>query len=208
MKPKNIEKDSVLFVEGSDECNFFDGILKNIGVDNVQCIDVGGIKQFNNKFITYSKASGFCNIAKIAFIRDAEKMEAVNALNSIKSTVHRSKIHFSIEEISLSRNIIKNNGVVCGVYIMPDNNSSGMLEDLFIEYFQNEPISACVYKYMECLEDKGIILQNKSKSTVLSYLASKDECNRIGLAAKQNYIDYSKKCFNPIKDFLKKMYLS
>ena len=205
---KNIDKDNVLFVEGSDECGFFDGMLENMGITNVQCIDSGGIRQFNDKFVAYSKTSGFRNISRIAFIRDAEKLEAVNALNSIKSTVYNSTIHFSIEEISLSNNIIKNNEVVCGVYIMPDNNSSGMLEDLFIKYFQNEPISDCVYKYMECLESNGIILQSKSKSTVLSYLASKDECYRIGLAAKQNYIDYNKECFDPIKDFLKKMYVS
>ncbi|MCA6072488.1 MAG: hypothetical protein LE178_02995 [Endomicrobium sp.] len=210
----NIEKTSILLVEGKDEVNFFDMLLKFLNIPNVQSIDVGGVYNFKNKFSVLSKQEKFRDVDKIAFIRDADK-QAESALDSLKSSVQSADVRFSINDISLANNnnIKDINGVCCGIYIMPDNQSSGMLEDLCIKYMKTDSICHCVEKYISCVRNNGgkngekFEFKNESKSIIFSYLSTKlADSPSIGRAAQKNVFDFNNKCFCDIKNFLSKMF--
>ncbi|MCA6070253.1 MAG: hypothetical protein LE180_03980 [Endomicrobium sp.] len=211
----NIEKTSILLVEGKDEVNFFDMLLKFLNIPNVQCIDVCGVDNFGNGFVTLSKQEKFRDVDKIAFIRDADK-RAESALKSLKSSVRSANVRFiNIDDISLANNnnVKDTNGVRCGVYIMPDNQNSGMLEDLCIKYMKTDSICHCVEKYISCVRNNGgkngekFEFENESKSIIFSYLSTKlADSPSIGLAARQNVFDFNNKCFDGIKNFLLKMF--
>jgi hypothetical protein len=212
--PINIEKTSILLVEGKDEVNFFDMLLKFLDIPNVQCIGVDGVDNFGNGFVTLSKQEKFRDVDKIAFIRDADNKQAKSALDSLKSSVQSADVHFNINDISLANNNIKDiNDVRCGVYIMPDNQNSGMLEDLCIKYMKTDSICHCVEEYISCVRNNGgkngekFEFKNKSKSIIFSYLSTKlADSPSIGRAAQKNVFDFNNKCFYGIKNFLSKMF--
>ena len=80
-----ISEKNILLVEGMDEYNFFNKIVETLSLNNVQVIWVGGKDKFAEKFSTLSKSPNFSEIAKIAFVRDAEANKAAAAFDSIKS---------------------------------------------------------------------------------------------------------------------------
>lgn len=45
-----ITKQRVLIVEGEDERRFFSELIKNLSLDDIQIIKLGGIKKFHRKF--------------------------------------------------------------------------------------------------------------------------------------------------------------
>jgi hypothetical protein len=209
-----ITKKSILLVEGEDEKNFFDKLLKSksLEINDVQCISAGGEKSFKARFGNLSREEAFRYVNKIAFIRDAEKNEAYSALDSIKSAVKSAKTNtgFDIECISsLTDNVkdIVKDKMRCGVYIMPDNKNSGALENLCIKYMKTEPIHNCVEGYIRCAQSNGAILKNKSKAKIFAYLSTKiADAPSIGVAAKQGVFDFDNTCFDGIKDFLKRVF--
>ncbi|MCA6070876.1 MAG: hypothetical protein LE168_00555 [Endomicrobium sp.] len=186
-----IGETSILLVEGKDEVNFFNALLKFLDVPDVQCIDVGGVSKFKNEFDALSRGAGFEDVNKIAFVRDADK-QAESALDSLKSSVSTAAyVRFNIDDISLANNVKDIDDVArCGVYIMPDNQSPGMLEDLCIKYMKTDSICHCVEEYISCVRNNGgkngekFEFKNESKSIIFSYLSTKlADSPSIGLAA-------------------------
>jgi len=181
---------------------------------------VEGKGNFKNFLQALSKDRNFCNIKKMAFVRDADE-DAKSAFHSIKynikDAVKESEVYDSIAgwysklELSNSNNVISIDDIRLGIYIMPDNKNNGTLEDLCIEYIKSDPVKDCVFKYIDCIEcclkKSGKNLKNKSKSMVYSYLSSKmADSPSIGVAAQQSIFDFSNSCFYGIKDFLEKMF--
>nr|MBC8183594.1 hypothetical protein [candidate division KSB1 bacterium] len=54
-----IRKKKVLAVEGDDEINFFDSLLKYLGISDIEIRKVGGKDQFKNKLPALVESSGF-----------------------------------------------------------------------------------------------------------------------------------------------------
>ena len=71
-----INSKKVLVVEGKDEINFFDAILKHIGITDIVIREVGGKGQFRKKLPALVKARGFSPadgspfVTHLAIIRD------------------------------------------------------------------------------------------------------------------------------------------
>ena len=77
-KTVKIEQANILAVEGKDEVNFFDALIKYLCITNIQIIDVGGKDSFQNKFSAIIQSEGaLAKIKKIGFVRDAEEHEAL-----------------------------------------------------------------------------------------------------------------------------------
>jgi hypothetical protein len=197
-----IEQENILAVEGKDEDNFFCALLRKLGIaNNIQIIDVGGKDSFENKLSGYLQAEGALEkIKKIGFVRDAEKHEAKSAFQSICSIL--KKYTFPCPDELCKP--IEQGGKRVSIFIMPNNNDCGMLEDLCINAICDTDIFCCVKRFMECYENKiEKDRYNKSKASILAYLSTRVPIvNSLGIAAQQNVWDFSNPCFDTIKQFL------
>jgi hypothetical protein len=200
-----IEQENVLAVEGNDEKNFFNALLRTMNIPNVQIIDVGGKDSFKNKFPVYIQSEGALEkIKNIGFVRDAEKLEAKSAFDSICSVLSKYALPCPTE----LRKLIKDNGKKVNIFIMPNNNNCGMLEDLCITAIKDTDVFACVECFIKCYEtkiEKG--KYNATKAKILAYLSTRTPIvNALGLAARQGVWNFAEPCFADIKKFLKELF--
>lgn len=199
------ESSDVLAVEGKDECNFFNALIKSMGVNGIQIIDVGGKEKFNKIVPLFVNSERFWdNVKRFGFIRDAEDKEALSAFTSICDVLK----HCNLPVPSSPLQIVEANGMQTGIFIMPNNRNKGMLEDLCLSSIKNDEVYTCVEAFTQCYEPK--IEQNKyipSKARLLAYLATRTPIvNSLGLAAQQNVWDFGNPCFDKIKMFLLELF--
>jgi hypothetical protein len=84
----------LIAVEGKDEKNFFNCLLKDMGFDNCAVEDVGGTRGFNDYFSALVQSSDFSNVDTIIVIRDADE-SAEKAFESIKNVLIKTNLESS-----------------------------------------------------------------------------------------------------------------
>nr|VFJ65612.1 MAG: hypothetical protein BECKFM1743A_GA0114220_103863 [Candidatus Kentron sp. FM]VFJ70318.1 MAG: hypothetical protein BECKFM1743C_GA0114222_105523 [Candidatus Kentron sp. FM]VFK18438.1 MAG: hypothetical protein BECKFM1743B_GA0114221_105462 [Candidatus Kentron sp. FM] len=209
-KEKFIKSHRLLLVEGKDESNFFDGMLKYMKVEGVQLVDIGGKDKFKTKFPFFCKSDGFSEVRALGFIRDAETKKADSAFSSICAILEKYDLPVPKAISTISNE--NGRGIKTGIFIMPNNRDAGMLEDLCLESIKTDPVLECVNRYMECClsslpENEREF--NESKARVQTYLASKrDIASSLGLAAQKGYWDFENGCFHEIERFLNELFTS
>lgn len=90
------------------------------------------------------------------------------------------------------------------ILILPDNQNSGMLEDLCLAAIETDPVLQCVDEYLECVNKTiGRKPNNMAKARVHAWLSSQIEPDkRLGEAAKANYWPWNSTRFDCLKQFL------
>jgi hypothetical protein len=204
-RSKKIENENVLVVEGKDEHGFFSALLRVMNIPNIQIIEVGGKDNFGNVFSTYMQTEGaLAKIKNIGFVRDAEQLEARSAFDSIRSVLRNYDLPYPTEP----RKLVNNNGKKVNIFIMPNNGDCGMLEDLCIAAVEDTDVFTCVECFVKCYETK--ITKDKfnlPKAKILAYLSTRTPIvNALGVAARQGVWDFTKPCFDDIKNFLRELF--
>jgi hypothetical protein len=204
-RPNKIEKENVLVAEGKDEKDFFAALLGAMDISNIQIIDVGGIYGFRTNFPLYIQADGaLAMIKNIGFVRDAEQHEARPAFDSIRSVLRKYDLPCPTEP----RKLVNDNNKKVNIFIMPNNNDCGMLEDLCIAAVKDTDVFTCVECFIKCYETK--ITKDKfnlPKAKILAYLSTRTPIvNTLGVAARQGVWDFTKPCFDDIKQFVKELF--
>ena len=204
---KRIESKKLLIVEGEDERNFFAALLKHEHVNGVQVIPVGGKDKFKTELPLVVNEDGFFKkVDALGFVRDAEENQAKAAFSSICSTLIKNNLPApkSINQVIDQQNIR------IGVFIMPNNVDEGMLEDLCLQSINTNPLYRCVDEYLQCClsqisENEKI---NIAKAKVQAYLATQNPLvSSVGLAAQKGYWDLKNSCFVDIKQFLRNLFM-
>jgi len=92
------------------------------------------------------------------------------------------------------------------VYIMPDCQSDGMLEDLCLASLGDAVEMACVEAYVQCLEERrgvAIARHKLPKTRLNSWIASQDAPDiSLGLATQRRYFDFKHPVFDQLKGFV------
>jgi hypothetical protein len=195
----------ILAVEGKDEKNFFDSLLKHQNISNCQIEEVGGKDQFPRKLPALIKAPGFVNpdgsfaVTHLVIIRDKNGDEA---LKSIANVLEKDNLVPPEKERQFSSGKPK-----VGIFIMPGKTIKGtMLEDLCLKTVEDHPAIECVNEFASCVSKLGHPPKNPSKTKTLAFLAAQEEiANTIGLGAQKNYWDFNSPCLDELKAFLEKM---
>jgi hypothetical protein len=90
-----------------------------------------------------------------------------------------------------------------GVFILPDCQNSGMLEDLCLASVTADLAMPCVDDFIRCVENRGRQPNNIAKARVHAWLASHIVPDkRLGEAALAGYWDWDSQAFGPLKQFL------
>ena len=99
-----------------------------------------------------------------------------------------------------------------GIFIMPNNETEGMLEDLCLQSIQQREINTCIDDYVSCVKSNvlnhaRLIKFNEGKCRVQTYLASCIPIEReLGVAALNYHWNFSCSCFDDIKEFLQVLF--
>jgi hypothetical protein len=96
-----------------------------------------------------------------------------------------------------------------GVYIMPDNQMTGALEDLCLFAIDGDISLPCVDAYLQCVSSAGGVTwrpQDLSKARLRSWLASRaDPTLLLGYAMNRNLIRRDHVAFSEIRQFLRQL---
>ena len=90
------------------------------------------------------------------------------------------------------------------IFILPNNNTEGMLEDLCLQSIADDLGMSCVEGYFQCIQNQtGRQPKNMAKAKVHAWLASQIEPDkRLGDAAKAGYWNWNSPAFEPLKTFI------
>lgn len=197
-----------LLVEGNDDQHVIWALCEKFTVtENFDVIDCEGItKLYEQLPVRFKQAQ----VNTIGLIIDADseindRWKSISALLSLQG--------FTIpQEIPIEGLILKNNsGFKIGVWIMPNNNENGMLED-FISFLvpKEDKILPIVNNTLANIENQGLnqySLIHKSKATIHSWLSlQSDPGTPMGLGITKRYLTTDEETCLKLVNWLKKLY--
>lgn len=202
----NIDSKILLLVEGKDEVSFFEAVIEklNLSEAKIQIIPVAGKGNFPNHLEALLNTPGFSDVNTIAIIRDADRC-AEDAFKSILGLLKKHKL--PLPDFANTFSDLRTPRI--GVFIMPDNNSGGMLEDLCLRTVATNPIMECVNAFIECASASSTETpKNKAKAMAQAFLSVMPETvQSVGLGAKKGYWDFDHDCMANIIDFIQQLCL-
>lgn len=197
-----------LLVEGNDDKHVIWALCERFTVnENFDVIDCEGItKLYDQLPVRFKQAQ----VDTIGLIIDADS-EIKDRWKSISTLL--SLQGFTIpKELPLEGLILKNNtGFKIGVWIMPNNNENGMLED-FISFLvpKEDKILPIVNETLTNIESKGLnqySLIHKSKATIHSWLSlQSDPGTPVGLGITKRYLTTDEDTCLKLVNWLKELY--
>ncbi|OZS78463.1 hypothetical protein CF394_06820 [Tetzosporium hominis] len=197
-----ILKSKLILVEGNDEVNFFEALIKSKGIsDDLQIINIEGISNLKTKLAALVKVTGFSeNVESVAIVRDADE-NFDSAFQSVCGILKSIDLPYP----TMPNNYSIDGDIKVGVFIMPgDPNFGAMLEDLCIVTQQDNVVMECVDNFFSCLETKSIETpKNISKARCQVYLgAMPNIVSSVGVGAKKGYWNFEHPAMDILTNFI------
>ena len=199
-----IRSDRLLLVEGRDEVNLFDALMKHCldAEPTVQVFDAGGKDRFSkNLRAIQADARARPSLLAIGVVRDADD-DAAGAFRSVCDHIRNvgyepPAVHGEFSDAMPS----------IGVFIVPDGEAPGAVETLCRRSRAGDDVSRCVDEYMRCLhEHEAMRSTNVDKTFAHAYLAAMgDPVARVGEGALQGVWDFGSPAFSKLSGFLRSL---
>lgn len=204
-----------LLVEGQDEVKFFEALLKHLNLKGIQIYEVGGKDNLHKKFPAFLRDPHIYQVTAYAIIRDADANRA-SAFESIKRLLQSQGQPCP----ATWNDFAVTDSLKVGIFIMPGNAETGMLESLCLQTIANHPIMPCVESFMQCLEDnlerkltdepkdrgKAYYPKNEEKARMHIFLSARHEVTTsIGLAAQRGYWSFDHEALADLRSFLQQL---
>ncbi len=208
--PAPIKSKKLLAVEGKDEENFFDALLKHMNITDFDIHQVGGKNQFPKKFPALLKTSGFFApddsplVTHLGIVRDKDKDEAFKSISDIVATAGLKP--------PTKHSTFSDGNPKVGIFIMPGTKVKGtMLEDLCLKTVENHKAMQCVNEFSSCVSALPTSPKNISKAKVhvfkaQVFLATQPEIvDSVGLGAQKKYWNFNSPALDELKQFLRNL---
>ncbi|EMW0509132.1 DUF3226 domain-containing protein [Enterobacter mori] len=205
-----INKNKILLVEGRDEINFFDALLKSCTLDTIQVIESKGKDQFPFELELIVNDPGFANVTSIGIVRDADNSQQ-SAVESIRAQLQKHKLPSPTGHLTF----VNNGQMNVGIFIAPGFTDTGMLESLILESLGEHPVKVASGNYIDnlrsLLHPENETCQYKfptniHKARMHAFLAGMEKyVPSAGMAALKGYFDLTSPIFNDVRGFLRQM---
>lgn len=199
--PIQIAATKVLLVEGKDEKHFFEALLKSLSLTNpsVSVISVDGKGNFKHQIDALVQGPDFNAIQLLGIVRDADQ-EHDSAFQGLVELLKKYKLN----RPSFPNTFSEGGTPRVGIFLMPGNNSEGMLENLCLRSVAETPLMECVESFMQCAISKTTTLPRiEAKAKAHAYLSLMTETvGSVGLGAKQGYWNFDHECMATLIDFV------
>ena len=191
----------VILGEGRDEAELLSVLARHLGLQ-VQCIDCGGSQQFQVRLKVVVKAPGFRQVRSLGVVRDAEA-NAAGAADSIRNCLRAEGL--AVPKGPLQRESA-DDGPDTAFLVVPLGETSGMMEDLILRTFEDQPSWRCQLAFFQCLKDRQIDVAGDNKKrrvqAGLASLTSRHVARNIGDAAHMGLIPPDHQSLSELRDFL------
>ena len=205
-----ITKPKLLIGEGKDEENFFNALLKHMHTNDIQVLSSGG--KDKNKFRAWMAAvvasSGFANtVTSIGITRDADFAGngTKGAFDSICSSLKQPHVDLPVPS-ALNQTATAESKPAVHIFIRPDNQSEGMLENLLLRTLNADKELGCVQDYFDCLKTKAFKehpSHMQPKGLVYAWLAGQNPPDHdIGTSALDGIWNFDHPAFDALKAFI------
>jgi hypothetical protein len=205
-----IQTQSQLLVEGRVPEMFFREMVLAYGLqDRIEVRTFGDISKDTLK--TYldvftQKVPFKEKVKRLGIIRDAEKLPADAAFQSVQSALEAAKLPVPAEV-----NRFTDGDLSVGVFILPNCQDAGMLETLCLcaveeaENTSGSRVLPCVDRFFSCLADSGQSAPaNPTKARFAGYVLARDVIDpQLGQWARKKQAPWESKAFAPLKQFLR-----
>ncbi len=192
----------IIAVEGPDDDNFFDALLRRMNIKDYDIRFVGGKDEFKNKLPALKNVSGFFDangsplVTHLVIIRDENGDNAFESVTNIlkKEGFTPPKKH----------GLFSNGNPKIGIFIMPGTTVKGtMLEDLCLKTVEKNPEMKCVNEFASCVSAMEPKPKNMSKAKAQTFLAAQPEiANSVGVGAQKGYWNFESTVLEELKQFL------
>jgi hypothetical protein len=200
LKNSSVEQTHLLLVEGIDDAIFFEALLKQLNLNDVEIWPIGIGRAFKERLGLLTKLSGFERVKSIGIIRDADNDPAA-AFTSISQALKENGL-----SAPASYGYRSTETPITCIMIMPDGlNGQGMLESLCLRAIKDNPAMSCINKYFDCLHKLDIFQRkvDEDKAKVHAYLSSRENPDkRLGESALAGYWPFDNEVFDGVKWFL------
>jgi hypothetical protein len=193
MDPTALSFSRQLLVEGAECKLVMERLLLHGGIVDVQVHDFGGISELRAYLRTFAKTPGFDSVTSLAIVRDAETSYA-SAEASVSDALASAGLPGPSDVDGALRTTI---------FILPDQGSPGMLEDLCLSSVAGDPALECADSLIVCLEERGVPFGTRAKARAHAFLASRPRPQAgVGRGAVQGYWDFSHDAFRKLLQML------
>ena len=187
----SINQPCLLLVEGNDDQNFFNVVLKHCDRDDIQVLEFGGVYKLRGYLSALVTTPGWQQVVSLGIVRDAEN-DAESAKASVRGAVANAGLQMdgSAPRVSL--------------LVLPDGERPGMLETLLCDSFADSPINDCINEFLACSTERaGANVKRMAKARAHAYLATREDPHvSVGVAAQKDYWDLGHPAFEQLRDFI------
>jgi hypothetical protein len=145
------------------------------------------------------KMDGFPSVKSIGLVRDADENFG-RAFTSLVDALKNANIPQPQKAM-----VFTDTNPRVGIFITPDNQNLGSLEDLCLNSVAGDPALSCANDYLDCLKKtKNAEHPHKAKALVQVYLAKEDDGDiHMGTASEKGVWKLESPAFRQIIDFVK-----
>ena len=149
--PEPIVEHKQLLVEGRADQEFFNALLRHLGIGDIEVKSYGGKESFRRFLNVFVRAPSFDEIQSLGIVRDADD-SATSAFQSIQDSL------ISVNLPAPDRALTPASGSPrVDVFIMPNNADTGALEDLCLRALEGDPAMQCVSEFMQCIQERSAV---------------------------------------------------
>lgn len=203
----NLTKSKLLLVEGKDEEKFFHAFCTFKGIEDIEIIQLGGKSGFKSTFPAVLNFRGIEDVTSIGFVQDADNSKDA-AITSLCALLHNNGLPKPEGHGQFSQK----DGRRYGIFIMPGNRDSGMLENLVLDSVDDHPAKIESEKYIDQLKtalsenEEYNFPKNEPKARLFAFLAGLEKYKpSIGIASEAQVFNFNSPHFDDINSFLNAM---
>ena len=148
---RKVEKGRLILVEGDDEVNLFEMMITRWSISGLQVLPVGGKYGFKSglEVALASARDGNIQLSAIGCVRDADD-DPDRALQSLSGTLRTLCL-----PVPGSPGQFSKGSPSVGVFIFPDGQSPGAVEELCWRSVSDTAAGQCSNEYLDCLRRSG-----------------------------------------------------
>ena len=198
-----VVRSRVALVEGKDEVNLFSAMIDQWNIADLQVLPVGGKRGFKAglEAVLANARTQHIQLSAIGVFRDADDDPRI-AFESVSGTLHTIDLPVPPRSGQFAQGFPS-----VGVFILPDGQSPGAVEQLCWGSVNNTPAGQCATSYLECLQISGSLMsRNPAKTMVHAYLAAQEEpSTTVGVGAQKDYWPLHHTAFTEVRRFLERL---
>ena len=195
---EQVERPKQLLVEGNDQRNFFESLIRTRSLPDIQIQNYGGGDELRGFLPAFVKAPNFGSVVSLGVVRDAEG-SAQATFQSIQDSLRNVNL-----PVPTKANERQSGKPDVSVLILPDGSSPGMLETLLCRTFEGSEVDRCIDDFFECAQaTSNAPITNLYKARAFAYLTTKPNPHHsVGVAAQQGVWNLDHEAFDGVRDFL------